>query len=687
MRVNGGDWARWNNIEPSTTLTWDQVHDDLSGSVGILYDLPIGTNELEIAAREEGTSIDKVFITMNGITPTGVGGNSSNCASPEEPIILDAIADQTNTEGDTVSLQVQASGGDDTLTYAATGLPTGLSINPTSGEISGVVDNQAADNSPYFVEITVDDSDSVTTDVQTTSFNWTIHPAPIPISLNTIQDQVHTEADTVSLNVLASGGNGALTFTATGLPGGLSIDPVTGVISGIIDSTASNGSPYLVTITVDDSDVDTTDMATTSFTWTVQTLPIPIVLNPLADQTNTAADVVNLQISATGGNGSLTYSATGLPAGLNIHPSTGLISGTIDSTAANGSPYNVTITVDDADSDTTDRASESFVWNVDPLPIPIVLDPIADQLNTEGDAVALQVNASGGDQVLVYSATGLPPGLSINASSGLISGTVANTAYTGNPYPVIVTVDDSDGDTTDHATANFTWNIEDSPIAILLDSIADQNNNEGDTVSLAVIASGGNGNLNYSATGLPDGLSIDPLTGEISGVIDGAASGASPYMVTITVDDADSDTTDIVSSSFTWIIVPAPVEIIIEFIPDQVNFELDTVSLQVFASGGNNSLGYSATGLPGGLQIHPDLGTITGVIDSGASVGSPYTVTIIVDDSDADLGDVAEREFLWYVQPLPLPILVDPVPDQENLDGDLVSPASNSQWRRWTIGV
>ena len=58
------------------------------------------------------------------------------------------------------------------------------------------------------------------------------------------------------------------------------------------------------------------------------TSPNPVVTNP-GSQTSTTGTAVNLQVQATDPQGdALTYSAAGLPAGLSINASTGLISGT-----------------------------------------------------------------------------------------------------------------------------------------------------------------------------------------------------------------------------------------------------------------------------------------------------------------------------------------------------------------------
>jgi serine protease len=94
---------------------------------------------------------------------------------------------------------------------------------------------------------------------------------------------------------------------------------------------------------------------------------------------------------------------------------------------------------------------------------PIVTNPTTNtvtvtnpgnQTSTVGTAVSLQIHAtdSASGQTLTYSATGLPAGLSINSSSGLISGTPT----TASTYSVTVKATDTTGAS---GSASFTWTV------------------------------------------------------------------------------------------------------------------------------------------------------------------------------------------------------------------------------------
>src|SRR5207247_1882709 len=118
-----------------------------------------------------------------------------------------------------------------------------------------------------------------------------------------------------------------LTYSATGLPAGATINSSTGLISGAIAPNAWRNTAYTVTVTATDSSSDISDSKT--FSWTV-TRPSVLLSNP-GDQTNQGLDTVSLSTSsaATAGH-NFKYVAVGLPAGLTINEDTGAITGTID---------------------------------------------------------------------------------------------------------------------------------------------------------------------------------------------------------------------------------------------------------------------------------------------------------------------------------------------------------------------
>jgi hypothetical protein len=248
-----------------------------------------------------------------------------------------------------------------------------------------------------------------------------------------------------------------------------------------------------------------------------------------------------LQVTAADQDGlPLTFTADGLPDGLVIDPQSGLISGTIAAGAANGGPYFATVTATDG----TSSDSQSFFWGVASA---VAVTPPDDQQNGEGDAVSLQVTAADQNGLpLTYSADGLPDGLVIDPQTGLISGTIAVGAANGGPYFATVTA--TDGTSSD--SQSFFWDVA-SPVSVT--PVGDQQNNEGDEVSLQVTAADQNGlDLTFSADGLPDGLSIDPQSGLISGTI---ATSNGLFFTTVTASDGTSSA----SQSFFWSVgAPAP---------------------------------------------------------------------------------------------------------------------------------
>jgi O-glycosyl hydrolase len=157
------------------------------------------------------------------------------------------------------------------------------------------------------------------------------------VALNTL-----SSADTINYTTSGIGGtSGTVTPWLTNASNNVAAQPATSLSSGAFSATIPARS--LVTYVINPS-------TTTGNTVTVTTP---------ANQTSTAGTAASLQISASdsAAGQTLTYSATGLPAGLSISSSTGLISGT--PTTAGSSSVTVTAT------DTTGASgSASFTWTV-----------------------------------------------------------------------------------------------------------------------------------------------------------------------------------------------------------------------------------------------------------------------------------------------------------------------------------
>ena len=255
----------------------------------------------------------------------------------------------------------------------------------------------------------------------------------------------------------------------------------------------------------------------------------------------------------------LTFTATGLPPGVNIS-SNGTLLGNLS--LVSSGEYEITVKA------TENAPSALFVTDTFVLTVsntnqnPTLANPLPDRDSNEGDVIAVSIagnfaDADNGD-TLTYSVSGgaLPPGLSLDSGTGQISGELGATAANGSPYTVTINANDGNGGS---VSDSFDWTVQPvnfAPVAV--GTLADRNGTVGVflNISGALIRAGfsdpDGDTLEYSATGLPTGVSISPTDGTIIGVPGPGTEGAA--VVEVTASDGQLD----VMQSFTLAIAPPP---------------------------------------------------------------------------------------------------------------------------------
>ncbi|MCB1521352.1 MAG: tandem-95 repeat protein, partial [Hyphomicrobiaceae bacterium] len=311
-------------------------------------------------------------------------------------------------------------------------------------------------------------TDTATVTVTVTGTN----DAPVSTPLGNITND---DADVVSVDVSGSfsdpDATDVLTFSATGLPPGLGIDPASGVISGTIAPNASVTGPYTVIVTATDPSGATTSE---TYTWTVNN-PAPDAVDDVlvvSENATGAGDVIANDSDPDGDT--LVVSAVNGVAG-NVGAAVAGSNGGTFTVAANGSysfdpsgdfddlavgatrTTTITYTITDNQGGTDTATVTVTVTGTNDAP---VSTPLGNITNNDADVVSVDVSGSFSDpdatDVLTFSATGLPPGLTIDPASGVISGTIAPNASVTGPYTVIVTATDPSGATT---SETYTWTV------------------------------------------------------------------------------------------------------------------------------------------------------------------------------------------------------------------------------------
>ncbi len=420
------------------------------------------------------------------------------------PLIGSSTATQFGVRGTAITpLTVSASGGTSPYVWSDPGttLPPGLSLSTVSNQAR--ITGTPTTTGSYPVTLTVSDGKQSTT----VAFTWGVY---LPFSATSPGAQTSTVgvADTVALSV--AGGSGAFAWTSTTLPAGLTVTPA-GVVSGA--PTAAG----VTSVTLVATDTTTTIARSVTFNWTVYAPP---TVGSPGNRSLTVGQAVSWPVGTTCPNTPCVYTLNNGPATIAIS-GTGLITGTITSAAQIFSAVTVTVT----DSAGAAVTGASGAWTVNAAPT--ISNP-GDQIIGRGQADTLDVAAlvSGGTAPLTYSVVNLPSWLTLNASTGLITGTAPGTA--GTTTGIVLTVRDSNGFSA--SSPAFSWIVTGPPSAPLAVNVSN-----GDTTAnvtwTAPSTSNGAVVTGYTVTVSPGAGCTS--TGALGCTLSGLTNGI-PYSVTVT---------------------------------------------------------------------------------------------------------------------------------------------------------
>ena len=286
----------------------------------------------------------------------------------------------------------------------------------------------------------------------------------------------------------------------------------------------------------------------------------------VGDQTyfaGTAITSLTLPV-ATGGTGTITYTLTPAIPGLTLNPTSRVLTGT-PTTVAGATMHTYTAT--DGDMNTATLMFSITIDAADTAPAFAADERIPAQTLLQNIAIPAVTlpEATGGNGALTYTLTPTIPGLTLNPSTRVLTGTPTTDAgATDYTY----TAADSDGNEagTDEVSLMFSITVTANQVPAFSAgaTIPAQTYtvDMGITALTLPTATGGNGDITYTLTGpnaneLPPGLAFDPMTRVLSGT---PTTATVPLTFTWTAADTDANTAadgDAATLTFTITVNPA----------------------------------------------------------------------------------------------------------------------------------
>ncbi len=410
------------SVPSAATLTTGHVHDadaglngpvviDLLGGDNVTVSGTFVTGDAPFTGRTMARLLaapERFYVNVHTtLAPAGIArGQLAILDASTPPAGLAYASPVTYTEGVGIVPNLPTSTGGPIAGYTVSpALPAGLSLEPVTGGISG---------RPSVVSAAADYTVTGTNVAGTTSATVNITVAPVaPSGLTYATPVSYTVGTAITANTPSNGGGAITSYSvAPALPAGLSLSTTTGALTGTPTS-ATAAANYTVTGT--NAAGTTTAVINITVNATLQAPSGLSYTTPVSYGTGTA--ITDNTPTISGGTVATWAIAPALPAGLVFSTTTGVISGTPSATSG---AANYTVTATNASGSATATVNITVTLGA-PSALSYSNSPNIGYVSTP---IANMSPTAAGGAIASYSVSpALPAGISLNTTSGVISGT------------------------------------------------------------------------------------------------------------------------------------------------------------------------------------------------------------------------------------------------------------------------
>jgi hypothetical protein len=547
----------------------------------------------------------------------------------------------------------------DTGIFTQTGLPTGLDVDPKTGAVSGTVQSGSYPAGTAFT-VAIRLTDTFDNDWRSVTYPITVGEkiAPTPgqtlIYATRVGDAFKATPPSFDNTI------GAVTYTQAGKPAALAVDAATGVISGTIATVADS----TVTMTVKDSTGRSASMAYTLRAKGALGLAISNPVNGLDFGRSYAVTNLPTATNVAGVGSFEDFGGVIASTGMIFDPTKGSFSGTLDASIPAEKAFGVAVRLRDSYDDLRIQQVQSN--NVTPPAADLTPDyreakytltaanalsvpagQKTDYVSRVGEAFTSEapiINNTAG--AVSYTATGVPSGLAISATSGIVSGTIS----TATTSTITVTAKDSTGRSATFAYKLTTKGVLAITIPTLTTDIRQSVGQPYTAINKPTTTNAG-GTLTYAASGLPAEFTIDGATGAISGTVARSTyTDGTTFNVTVRVSDSFDGRTKDIQYVLTAVSAPAPA-ISVTYVSTGYSVASSATVTPVYTGGKTGDTVALAPGsapLPAGFSIVKNGSTwvLQKAVTTNADIGVYKGINLRVTDVDGLFGDTGPQDIL-----------------------------------------